>query len=132
MVKKILTKKKNNFLKFSNLYKIKANKIIKFLLATKRGQLIIFIEGEGLYIYDSGSFLELLRIPTETDIVDLAEDASGLLYILKNTMVKIIQFNNDYSNYVLVNKIIFQSFDKVNFINISSNGTIIISRAKKN
>ena len=130
--KKKFNQKKNNFLKFTNLYKINANKIIKFLLATKRGQLIIFIEGEGLYIYDSGSFIELLRIPTETDIVDLAEDASGLLYILKNTMVKIIQFNNDYSNYVLVNKIIFQSFDKVNFINISSNGTIIISRTKKN
>ena len=128
-------KKANKYLshfKFKPLFSINKNKNIKFLYLLKCGKFLACIENDGLYLYDDGTFVELLHIVSDTDIIDLCEDDSGLIFLLKKSMIEIIKINENYNGYNIRNKILFKTIDKANFICTITNGAIIVSRIKRN
>ena len=133
--KKMPKKKANKYLshfEFNPLFSLNKNKNIKFIYSLKCGKFIVCLDNDGLYVYDDGTFVELLHIPSESDIIDLCEDESGLLFLLKKPMIEIIKINENYSGYTVKNKIIFKTIDKANFICSITNGSIIVSRIKRN
>ena len=133
--KKIDKKKQNKYLshfEFKPLFSLNKNKNIKFLYPLKCGKFIICVENDGLYIYDDGTYVELLHIISENDIIDLCEDDSGLLFLLKKSMIEIIKINENYNGYTVKNKILFKTIEKANFICSITNGSIIVSRIKRN
>ena len=117
---------------FKHIFSMNKNKNIRFLYLLKCGKFITCVDNDGLYIYDDGTFVEILYINSETDIIDLCEDDSGLLFLLKKSMIEIIKINENFDGYTIKNKILFKTIDKVNFISTLYNGTIIVSRTKRN
>ena len=118
--------------KFKHLFTLKSNNNIKFLYLLKNGKFAICINNDGLYIYDDGTLAELLYIESNTDIIDMCESDSGYLFLLKKTMIEIIKINENYNGFIIIDKILFKSLDKVNFICTLNNQSIIVSRTKKN
>ena len=118
--------------KFKPLFSLNKNKNIKFLYKLKCGKILVCVENDGLYLYDDGTFVEILHIISETEIIDLCQDDSGLIFLLKKSMIEIIQIDENYNRYISKNKILFKSIDKVNFICTLSNRTIVVSRVKRN
>ncbi len=117
---------------FKPLFSLDKFKNIRFLYLLKSGKFIACVDKDGLYVYDDCTFVELLYISSETDIIDLCEDDSGLIFVLKKSTIEIIRLNENLNGYTLKNKILFKSIDKANFICSLINGTIIVSRTKKN
>jgi hypothetical protein len=117
---------------FKPLFSLDKFKNIRFLYLLKCGKIVACVDKDGLYVYDDCTFVELLYISSETDIIDLCEDDSGLIFLLKKSTIEIIRLNENCNGYSLKNKILFKSIDKANFICSLSNGTIIVSRTKKN
>ena len=129
-----ITKVNNKYLshfEFKNLFSMNKNKNIRFLYLLKSGKFILCVDNDGLYIYDDGTFAEIIHIASETDIIDLCEDDSGLIFLLKKSMIEIIELNEKLNGYSIKNKILFKTIDKVNFICTLKNGTIIVSRTKR-
>ena len=116
---------------FKHLFSMNKNKNIRFLHLLKCGKFIACVDNDGLYVYDDGTFVEIMHITSETDIIDLCEDDSGLIFLLKKSMIEIIKLNETLKGYSIKNKILFKTIDKVNFICTLSNGTIIVSRTKR-
>ena len=137
-IHKILNNNKNkankylSHFEFQPLFSINKNKNIKFLYLLKCGKFLVCIENDGLYLYDDGTFIELLHIVSDADIIDLCEDDSGLIFLLKKSMIEIIKINEKYNGYNIKNKILFKTIDKTNFICTITNGAIIVSRIKRN
>ena len=117
---------------FKHLFSLKSNNNIKFLYLLKNGKFAICINNDGLHIYDDGTLIELLYIESKTDIIDMCENDSGYLFLLKKTMIEIIKINENYNGFIIIDKILFKSIDKVNFICTLNNQSIIVSRTKKN
>ena len=117
---------------FKPLFSLNKHKNIKFFYMLKCGKILVCVENDGLYLYDDGTFVEILHIISETEIIDLCQDDSGLIFLLKKSMIEIIQIEENYSGYISKNKILFKSIDKVNFICTLSNRTIVVSRVKRN
>jgi hypothetical protein len=111
---------------------LKSNNNIKFLYLLKNGKFAVCISSDGLHIYDDGTLVELLYIDSKTDILDMCENDSGLLFLLKKTMIEIIKINENYNGFIIIDKILFKSIDKSNFICSLNNQSIIVSRAKRN
>ena len=122
-------KKPLKHLEFKPLFSL--NKNIKFIYLLKCGKILAYVENDGLYLYDDGTFVELLHIASESDIIDLCEDESGLIFLLKKAMIEIIQINENFDGYISKNKILFKTIDKINFICSLKNKTIIVSRVKR-
>ena len=116
---------------FKHLFSMNKNKNIRFLHLLKCGKFVACVDNDGLYVYDDGTFMEIMHITGETDIIDLCEDDSGLIFLLKKSMIEIIKLNEELNGYSIKNKILFKTIDKVNFICTLSNGTIIVSRTKR-
>ena len=117
---------------FKPLFSLNKHKNIKFFYMLKCGKILVCVENDGLYLYDDGTFVEILHIISETEIIDLCQDDSGLIFLLKKSMIEIIQIEENYSGYISKNKILFKSIDKVNFICTLSNRTLVVSRVKRN
>ena len=129
-----ITKVNNKYLshfEFKNLFSMNKNKNIRFLYLLRSGKFISCVDNDGLYIYDDGTFVEIMHIASETEIIDLCEDDSGLIFLLKKSMIEIIKLNEKLNGYSIKNKILFKTIDKVNFICTLKNGTIIVSRTKR-
>ena len=116
---------------FKHLFSMNKNKNIRFLHLLKCGKFVACVDNDGLYVYDDGTFMEIMHITGETDIIDLCEDDSGLIFLLKKSMIEIIKLNEKLNGYCIKNKILFKTIDKVNFICTLKNGTIIVSRTKR-
>ena len=130
-IPKAINKNLSHF-EFKPLFSLNKNKNIKFIYLLKCGKILVCVENDGLYLYDDGTFAELLHIISETEIIDLCEDDSGLLFLLKKSMIEIIQIKENYNEYISQNKILFKTIDKVNFICALINRSIIVSRVKRN
>ena len=126
-----IDKYKSHF-EFKPLFSLNKNKNIKFIYMLKCGKILVCVENDGLYLYDDGTFVEILHIISETEIIDLCQDDSGLIFLLKKSMIEIIQIDENYNGYISKNKILFKSIDKVNFICTLYNRTIVVSRVKRN
>ena len=130
--KKTNTNNNLSHFEFKPLFSLDKFKNIRFLYLLKCGKIVICVDKDGLYVYDDCTFVELLHISSETDIIDLCEDDSGLIFLLKKSTIEIIRLNENCNGCSLENKILFKSIDKANFICSLANGTIIVSRTKKN
>ena len=117
--------------KFNHIFSINKKKNIRFLYLLKSGKFILCTETEGLYVYDDGTYKELIHIPSELEILDLCENDSGLIFLLKKSMIEIIRLEENSTGYYTENKILFRTVDQVNFITCLDNGTIIVSRTKR-
>ena len=117
---------------FKHLFTLKSNNNIKFLYLLKNGKFAVSISNDGLHIYDDGTLVELLYIDSKTDILDMCENDSGLLFLLKKTMIEIIKINENNNGFIIIDKILFKSIDKVNFICTLNSQSIVVSRTKKN
>ena len=117
--------------KFNHIYSLTTKKSIKFLYLLKNGKFLICTDNDGLYLYDDSTYKELLHIPSEIDIIDLCENDSGLIFLLKKSMIEIIRLEENNMSYFTENKILFKYIDQVNFITCLNNGTIIVSRTKR-
>ena len=117
--------------KFNHIYSLTTKKSIKFLYLLKNGKFLICTDNDGLYLYDDSTYKELLHIPSEIDIIDLCENDTGLIFLLKKSMIEIIRLEENNMSYFTENKILFKYIDQVNFITCLKNGTIIVSRTKR-
>ena len=117
---------------FRHLLSLKNSNNIKFLYLLKNGKFVTCISNDGLHIYDDGTLVELLHIESKSDILDICENDSGFLFLLKKAMIEIIMINENYNGFTIIDKILFKSIDKVNFICCLNNQSIIVSRTKKN
>jgi hypothetical protein len=75
---------------FKPLFSLDKFKNIRFLYLLKCGKIVACVDKDGLYVYDDCTFVELLYISSETDIIDLCEDDSGLIFLLKNPPLKLL------------------------------------------
>ena len=116
---------------FNQIYSLNQKKAIRFIYLLKSGKIILCVDTDGLYIYDESTFKELLHIQSEIDIIDLCENDTGLIFLLKKSMIEIIRLEENCTEYYIENKILFKTIDKVNFITCLENGTIIVSRSKR-
>ena len=129
-----ISKVNNKYLshfEFKHLFSMNKNKNIRFLYLLKSGKFMACVDNDGLYVYDDSTFVEIMHIASETDIVDLCEDDSGLIFLLKKSMIEIIKLDENLKGYSIKNKILFKTIDKVIFICTLKNGTIIVSRTKR-
>ena len=117
--------------KFNHIFSLNQKKNVRFLYLLKSGKFIIYSDNDGIYIYDDGTYKELLHIPSEIEIIDLCENDTGLIFLLKKSMIEIIRLEENYMDYNTENKILFKTIDQVNFITCLENGTIVVSRTKR-
>ena len=127
----IFSKKYLTHFKFNHIYSMSKKKNIRFLYLLKSGKFILCSDTDGLYIYDDGTYKELIHIPSEIEIIDLCENDTGLIFLLKKSMIEIIRLEENSMSYYTENKILFKTIDQVNFITCLENGTIIVSRTKR-
>ena len=117
--------------KFNHIYSLSTKKNIRFLYLLKNGKFLVCSDNDGLYLYDDSTYKELLHIPSEIDIIDLCENDTGLIFLLKKSMIEIIRLEENNMKYYIENKILFKTIDQVNFITCLKDGTIIVSRTKR-
>ena len=127
----LITQEYSTHFKFNHVCSMNKKKNIRFLYLLKSGKFILCSETDGLYVYDDGTYKELIHIPSEIEIIDLCENDTGLLFLLKKSMIEIIRLEENSSGYYTENKILFKTIDQVNFITCLDNGTIIVSRTKR-
>jgi catabolite regulation protein CreA len=66
----IFSNKYSTHFKFNHIYSMSKKKNIRFLYLLKSGKFILCSDTDGLYIYDDGTYKELIHIPSQNEIID--------------------------------------------------------------